>query len=91
MVELKELLLLYITVTGFVSYLPQIIKMIKRKSSDDVSIGTWVIWAINSSIYLLYLILSSENIWLVLSQSLEVLLVFATLITIIAVRLLKRR
>ena len=84
--EWKEILLLYITATGFISYVPQIWRMIKRKSSDDVSVSTWVIWVINSSIYLMYLILSTENIWLILSQVLEVVLIGTTLITILVVR-----
>lgn len=36
--ELKEIILLYITVTGFISYVPQIARLIKTKSADDCSI-----------------------------------------------------
>lgn len=80
--ELKELILLYITIFGFISYLPQIAKMIKLKSSDDLSISSWLIWSVNSILYLVYLVLDNVNIWLKLSQLLEVLLIVSTLITI---------
>ena len=85
-IEWKELILLYITINGFISYIPQIIRCIKLKSSKDVSIGSWVFWTINSMLYLIYLILDNVNIWLKLSQLLEVLIIFSTLIVVLFYR-----
>lgn len=82
----KELLLLYITIMGFVSYVPQIIKTCKTRSSKDCSISSWSIWSLNSFAYLLYLILSTENIWLILSQVLEFVLIFGTFLLVILFR-----
>ena len=84
--EWKELILLYITINGFISYIPQIIRCIKTKSSNDVSISSWVFWTINSALYLIYLLLDNVSIWLKLSQLLEVIIIFTTLIVVIVFR-----
>lgn len=84
--EFKELLLLYLTIQGFASYLPQIVRLIVRKSSEDVSVGSWFLWSSNSVIYLIYLIMSTENVWLVLSQTLEVILIGSPLVLILITR-----
>ena len=88
--QFKELLLFYITLSGFVSYVPQIVRICTRKSSEDVSISSWTLWTLNSIIYLAYLLLSSENIWLLMSQLLEVLLISTTLFSIIITRKSKK-
>ena len=82
----KELILLYITINGFISYFPQIVRILKNKSSEDVAISSWLIWTINSILYLLYLLLDNVGIWLILSQSLEVLLISSTLIVVVIYR-----
>ncbi|MBO5389214.1 MAG: hypothetical protein J6A59_14005 [Lachnospiraceae bacterium] len=85
--EIKELILLYITIQGFVSYVPQIIRLIKTKSAEDCSITSWGIWLINSALYLLYLYLDNVNIWLKLSQLLEVLLIGTTTLLVVILRI----
>ena len=85
-VKPKEIILLYITIVGIMSYMPQIFKMIKTKRSDDLSVWTWVIWTVNSSLYLLYLILERVGFWLLLSQTFEVTLITTTLIVILIFR-----
>lgn len=82
-IEFKELLLLYITVQGFISYVPQIAKIIKTRSSKDISISSWMMWLINSTIYLIYLLLEGVGIWLILSQLLEVTLIAVTVFVVI--------
>ena len=79
----KELILAYITASGFISYLPQIIKILKTKSVEDVATSSWAIWTLNSGLYLLYIILSEVTIWLILSQLLEVILVGTTFILVL--------
>lgn len=88
--ELKELILLYITIVGFISYIPQIIRMIKQKSSRDVSVLTWAFWFVNSGLYLLYLCISDVTIWLILSQVLEVCLIGLTFFVVVVYRLKNR-
>lgn len=82
-ISFKEIILLYITIQGFISYVPQIVKIAKTKSSEDVSIASWLFWTINSALYLLYLLLDKVNIWLILSQLLEVILIGTTLVFVI--------
>lgn len=85
-IEWKELIILYITIAGFISYLPQIIRMIKTKSSEDISISSWLIWTMNSVLYLIYIQLSEVTIWLILSQVVEVVLIGLTTILVIVFR-----
>lgn len=80
--ELKELILLYTTISGFYSYLPQIRLLLKCKSAKEFSFKTWAIWFINSSLYLLYLMLDDVNIYLKLTQILEVSLIGITAILV---------
>lgn len=89
-VELKELILLYITVNGFISYIPQIVKILKRRTSEGISISSWVLWTLNSSLYFLYLLLDGVGIWLILSQALEVFLIATTLLLVIIYRKIKK-
>lgn len=84
--DTKELILIYITIVGFISYIPQIVRLIKQKSSEDVSVVTWVIWTVNSALYLLYLHLSEVTKWLIFSQTVEVILIFITLLTVLFFR-----
>lgn len=86
-VELKELILLYITIAEFISYVPQICRMVKRKSAEDVSISSWCIWTLNSALYLMYLLLDHVGIWLIITQALEVMLVGLTLVVAVILRL----
>lgn len=90
-IEWKELIILYITIAGFISYLPQIIRMIKTKSSEDISISTWLIWAMNSTLYLIYMQLSEVTIWLILSQVAEVVLIGLTTILVVVFRVKRKK
>lgn len=88
--EFKEIILAYITLVGFISYFPQIVRMIKQRSSKNMSIITWLMWMGNAALYLLYLILSDVNKWLIASQVLEVVLIALTLITVLFFRVYRK-
>ena len=90
-VEIKELLLLYITIQGFISYIPQIVKLIRRKTADDIALSTYIIWTINSSAFLIYIILDGCGIYLILSQVFEVILVGSTTLIACVVRTRRRK
>lgn len=85
-INFKELILLYITIVGFVAYVPQIVKLIKDKNADGCSILTWLFWLTNSCLYLVYLLLSEVTIWLILSQVTEVLLIGVTFTLIVIIQ-----
>lgn len=37
-------LLLVYTICESIAYIPQVVKLVKTKSADDLSITTWLIW-----------------------------------------------
>lgn len=82
-IDFKEIILLYITIVGFISYVPQIIKLIKQKSATEHSILTQVFWSTNSALYLLYLYMSEVTSWLIVSQLIEVALICLTFLVIL--------
>lgn len=53
-----------------ISYLPQIIKLIRTKKSEDISICTWIIWVVSSLSYLVYSFLDGDFM-LIVSSALE--------------------
>ena len=67
------------TILSFVSYAPQVVKIIKTKHADDLSLMTWGIWVFGASTFELYCILSGD-LTLLLSQSVELGWVILTLI-----------
>ena len=56
------LILLFIyTVCEYTAYVPQILKLIKTRSADDLSISTWLTWVFAGICYLLYVLLESPE------------------------------
>lgn len=39
-----EILMCIVMICGYIGYIPQIVKIIKTKCAEDISIYTWVIW-----------------------------------------------
>ena len=48
-------------VMSVTSYIPQIIKLIKRKSSDDISLGSWIFSLVDFGTYQILLIFGDEG------------------------------
>jgi len=78
---LGNILLGIVSFCTFVSYLPQVIEIIKTKSTEDISILSWILWVISSLAYTLYAILVSESAMLIFETCLE--LFFCLLILIL--------
>lgn len=74
--------LIGIIVTGLtlISYLPQTIKLIKTKSSQDISDKTWFMFSLAASLYLILFILEKASLKIIILQSMEVFLCWMTLI-----------
>ena len=72
-------------ITGLIliSYLPQTIKLIKTKRSDDISDATWLLFSITASLYLIMFILEQASIKLIILQVIEVS--FCWLTTILSI------
>lgn len=71
-----------------ISYLPQTIKLLKFKESNDISISSWVLWGISSLSYVLYAFFCSEDFMLIFETSLE--LFFCIIILLLAIRYQKK-
>ena len=72
-------------ITGLIliSYLPQTIKLIKTKRSDDISDATWLLFSVTASLYLIMFILEQASIKLIILQVIEVS--FCWLTTILSI------
>lgn len=68
---LGNILLGIVSFCTFISYLPQTIKLIKTKSSEDLSIKSWILWVISSLSYTLYALLISKDLMLIFETCLE--------------------
>lgn len=79
---LGNILLGVVSLCTLISYLPQTIKLIKTKKSDDISIASWLLWVTSSFAYTLYAILVSKDFMLIFETSLE--LTFCLIILILS-------
>lgn len=68
-----------VTICTYISYVPQIVKIIKTKSSEDLSIASWVLWFISSTCDTVYSIVLSRPELIIASLS-EFILIMITLI-----------
>lgn len=68
---LANILLGIVSLCTMVSFLPQAIKLIKTKESDDISITSWILWVISSLSYVLYSYLCTDEFMLRLENTLE--------------------
>lgn len=80
---LGNVLLGIVSICTFISYFPQIIKCLKTKRGEDLSIWSWILWVISSLAYTLYAILCQNTIMLIFETSLELL--FCVIILICAI------
>ncbi len=81
---LGNILLGIVSLCTMISYLPQTIKLVKTKKSNDLSVQSWILWVISSLSYTLYAILCSRDFMLIFETSLE--LFFCLLILLLAIR-----
>ena len=66
-----NVLLGIVSLCTFISYLPQAIRLIKTKKSNDLSTTSWIIWVVSSLSYSLYAFLYSNEFMLRLETALE--------------------
>ena len=63
----------------FVAYMPQIIKILKRKSADDISLLYWFTWIAADLCYFGYVLLETPEIGLFFIISLDLMFLFFVL------------
>jgi len=69
--------------------MPQIIQIIKRKSSDDISLLSWIQFDIASILYTILMVMDHVGIWLMTLQIIETSLCIIT--TLLAYRYKSKR
>ena len=85
---LGNLLLVIVSMCTFSSYFPQIIKLVKTRKSEDLSIQSWMLWVLSSFSYTLYAVIVSKDFMLVFETSLE--LTFCVIILLLAIKYKKK-
>ena len=68
---MEDVLLGIVSFCTFISYLPQVIEIVKTKSSEDISITSWILWVVSSLAYTLYAVIYSESAMLIFETCLE--------------------
>jgi len=68
---LGNILLSIVSICAIISYLPQVVKLLKTKKSDELSIGSWVLWVISSVACVLYAGLCNQDPMLIFQAALE--------------------
>lgn len=62
---IAEVLMGCCSVTTLIAYLPQIVKLLVRKESEDISIASWALWLFESICYVIYALHSKDIIFIV--------------------------
>lgn len=57
------------TVIEFIGYLPQVIKLLKTKSAEDLSLTSWFLWTVAALCYLIYVLIESPEVGVVFIAS----------------------
>lgn len=80
---MKETLLIVtmwiVTICTYISYVPQIYKLVKTKESEDLSIASWILWTVSSFANLVYSVLLGRFELIIASIS-EFILILMTLV-----------
>ncbi len=79
MLRIIELLALVAGVIGILAYVPQIIHMIKERSSKGISLGAWILWFVTGVIVLVY-VLDIKDIIFISIQALNLIAIFVVLV-----------
>ena len=77
-----NVLLGIVSLCTIISYVPQIIKLIKTKKSDDISSSSWMLWVISSLAFTLYTLIINKDLMLIFKALLE--LMFCSVILLLS-------
>ena len=68
---LENILLSIVSVCTFISYFPQIVKSLKTKQAEDLSIGSWILWVVSSFSYTIYAFFCTDSVMLIFETCME--------------------
>ena len=88
---LANVLLSIVSICTLISYGPQITQLIISKSSEDLSISSWVVGTISYLAYVLYAYLCTRDNMLKFTAMLELVLSLMVLILIVFYRVKNRK
>lgn len=84
-----SLLSLY-TVCEYTAYFPQMLKLVKTRSADDLSITTWLTWVFAGICYLLYVLLESPETGVIFVATMNLIFVFSMCVLTVYYQLSKK-
>ena len=73
-------------VMSLTSYIPQIIKLVKRKSSEDISLGSWLFSLVDFGTYQVLLLLGDEGVILNCLNALQILQILLVIYLVVKYR-----
>lgn len=77
--------MLFSMTTTFISYVPQIVRMLRTKRSEDLSVWSWILWVSESVAYLWYAILVG-GVTFIIEEALSTVFIVITLVLCIYYR-----
>lgn len=80
---LENVLLGIVSICTFISYFPQIVKSLRTKQAEDLSIGSWILWVVSSVAYTLWAFIYANSFMLIFETVME--LSFCLIILICAI------
>ena len=86
---LGNILLLIVSTCTYISYMPQTIRLIRTKKSEDISIPSWILWVTSGLCYTLYAVLVSKDGMLIFETVSE--LTFCLVILLLAIKYRKNK
>ena len=75
-ITIALVLLSVYTVLEFIAYMPQIIKLLKTKRADDLSLTSWFVWITADLCYLAYVLLESPEVGVIFICALDLMFLF---------------
>lgn len=74
-----------VTVCTYISYIPQLHKLVRTKKAEDLSVASWILWMISSLANLIYS-LALGRVELIIASVSEFLLILSVLVLTIRYR-----
>lgn len=66
------------TILDSFAYIPQIIQLVKTKSSKDINLSSWMSWFISYLSYLVYILIETPEAGMIFLTLLNIILIAAT-------------
>ena len=85
------ILFILCTIFNLFGYVPQIIKLLKTRSTEGISISSWFIWVFSETCYLLYVLTETSQFSMISFALLNLGLIVLTTAMIIYYRYYRQR